>query len=141
MSIYVLSLSDWEDYKPYWFDCDCSKEEFGKAVEGAIDFAIHFLVDIKKEDGFIDGYDLLDVVVPRLQEFNGYKLISPDHEVRIHGMCYYRDDKHDREDKPNVFSNEAWDKVVQHNEKITEEMYKEYEEKNASNSHNICSSS
>jgi hypothetical protein len=112
MSIYVLSLRDWEDYEPHWFECDCSKGVFDKAVEWALECAVE---QLSHSEYYIDGGDILKIAVEELQERNNFKLITPDHEVFIQNL-YLNEDFEDRND---AFSESAWDKMIKHNEDIT----------------------
>lgn len=52
---YVLSLTSEEEYEPYWFECDCSKEAFVKMAKNAIEKVIMDvwgqLMRYKKEEG------------------------------------------------------------------------------------------
>jgi len=120
MSIYVLSLRDYEDYQPHWFECDCTKEVFEASVKYAFEKATHLLIGLQQADGFIDGYDLLEEVIKFLEE-DGYRIIIPDHEISFHGMCYYSD----RSDKPKLIQKKAWGKIIDHNSNVRKEIYAE----------------
>ena len=126
MSIYIFSLCDYEDYKPFYFDCDCSKEDFERAVQGCLSRATDHMIALKIAESeewgcdSIDGYDLIDQTVKFLEEL-GHKLIIAEHEVRIHGMCRYDES----DNKPEVMSEDAWKKIIAHNKKAIEEFYKE----------------
>jgi len=134
MSIYVLSLEDYEDYKPYYFDCDCSKEDFDRDVKDCLDKAADRIFFLKEEadkkhggfvddyNDFIDGYNLISHTVYFLEKL-GYKSQMPQHEISIHGACPYRN----CEDKPEIISKKTWEKIITHNEKSVKDFYKEQE--------------
>jgi len=131
MSCYVLSLNDYEDYQPHWFECDCTKEIFEASVRYAFERAVHYLLDICDfEEDLLGGYDLMKDTIRFLEE-DGYKLIKPDHEVSIHGMCYY----YDREDRPDLIPEKSWKKIIDHNEQVQKEIDAKYflEEQEAGN--------
>jgi len=117
---YVLALADYEDYQPHWFDCDCTKEEFKQAVTEVMEkVGLHLAKKpcgynhghTKKHHGYIDGYDMLNLAV-RLLGRRGFKRIKPDYEIRMHGMCLYRDD----DERPGVIPEDAWKAITKHNE-------------------------
>jgi hypothetical protein len=123
MKYYVLSLNDWEDYSPHWFACNCSKADFRKAVRETMAKAVSKLA-LKKNERFINGYDLLEKVIPLLEK-KGFKLLKPDYELQFYGMCFYSKSKEER--RPTVIPLEAWKKILAHNDRIDKEMDEKWE--------------
>ena len=117
MSYYILSLNDYEDYSPHTFECDCSQEAFKDAVIQATNHATDELTDKLEEGRLINGWDLLTVVVERLQSFNTFKLIKKDYEISIGGTCFYQKG----DERPEVFSDDSWNKVTAHNKRVLNE--------------------
>ena len=122
---YLISVTGFECYEPRYFRCDCSKDEFKKAVAESMDEAIPSLM---KRDGWITGHELLDKLVPIMVK-KGFWYAKPDFEVDIKGECIYakREDNseiNDRE-RPEFISDESWNKIIEHNEKFREKLNKQ----------------
>ena len=75
-------------------------------------------MELEKGDDFIDGYDILKLAVTRLQEDNGFKLITADHEVMLFGECYFTES----DDRHALFPEQEWNKVLKHNSEIRDEI-------------------
>jgi hypothetical protein len=108
---YVLDTRGYESYQPYWFLCNCSKEEFEKEVSLAIDKAMS---SFSSEEGFICGNDLLSKVIPLLSK--KFQYLTPEHEVTVLGECLYSNGNKDY--RPSVISERSWQKIIRHNEKV-----------------------
>jgi hypothetical protein len=117
--IYLVSVCGYEEYMPVYFRCECSKEEFNVEVSKAISQAVEKLQD---DDGFIDGHDLQDEIVPILAK--KFEHVQMDYEVLLHGECLYSDDYQ----KPETITDDAWMKILEHNKKIHDEIRREVEE-------------
>ena len=113
-----LSVTGWETYIPAYFESP-SKEEFEKAVSEAIKTVIPSL---EKDEGFIDGRDLQNGVMPILCE--KFKYLGIEHEVDIGGECLYSDNHQDR---PKIIDDESWRRILEHNDKVHKELYKDLE--------------
>ena len=125
--IYVLSLCGYEEYMPYWFECDCSKEDFDKTIKEAINSATDILIsEPEHSDGFISGHELLPLVSKIFTEQYGYKLILPDYEVFMGGECLYSD----HFEQPKTITDESWKKILEHNKKIHDGLFKDEGEDN-----------
>ena len=114
---YVLSLIDYEEYKPYWFDCDCSKRKFDRIVRETISEVVnkYFKKPYKKpyDIQLISGHTVLEEAIPILVK-KGFKRVKPDYEISIHGMCHY----HEGETKPKLIFRKDWWKIIKFNEKL-----------------------
>ena len=117
--LYVLSITGNKAYVPYWFECNCSKADFKKAVKESISYVISNLVD-NNYDGFIDGYILSKKAIIRLKKHYGFKYVKPDYEIMIGGECLYS--KYG--EKPAFMSNDDWSKILEHNHKVDEDLFK-----------------
>jgi hypothetical protein len=126
--IYVLALSDWEDYQPIWFEhaAELTEEQFKKDISDSID---DVLPKILQYDGYIDGYRVLErIVKPMLRR--GYHRMRPEHEIRFYGMCLYSDDG-PNDKKPDIFSDAVWKAIIDHNEEIHREAYEDIPEESS----------
>ena len=102
--IYEFNLCDWDTYSPYWFECECSKEEFEETCSLLIDAAVE---KIYKKDRRIGGEIIVDLVVKKLKE--KYKEIHSDHEISM-GLsfpCEVKIGKNDWEKWPDVISEKS----------------------------------
>jgi len=109
--IYVLALNDWEDYQPYYFECNCSKKDFRKEVTGAMEKAA--LKSSKKSNrNYVDGYALLKIAIPLLKK--KFRLIEADYEIQFEGMCLYSSSQR----RPTIIPKQSWHKIIEHNKKI-----------------------
>ena len=118
---YVINTAGYECYEPYWFCCNCSQEEFKTEVLLATDKAVELLL---KSDNYINGRDLLMAIIDVLSQ-KGFNYIRPDLEISVKGECYYNhsDDVPRVDERPDIISNDAWNKILGHNKKIHNEMY------------------
>lgn len=112
--LYVISVTGYEDYDPHWFSCNLSKEDFEAEASASVDKAIESLCD---SGDYIDGYRILEKAIPILCGKKNISEVKPDHEFNIGGGCIYR-----RKEKPEIFSEAAWDKIISHNNKINDAM-------------------
>ena len=116
MAYYVVNVSGYDEYNPTWFKVDnCSKTKFKKIVRECIEIAIDKIM-IKTKNCFIGGEEVLDAIIPMLEKI-GINRIVPDLEISLKGACYYY---RGRWEKPQVFSRNAWKKVLNHNERVEE---------------------
>jgi hypothetical protein len=115
---YVFSLTGYEDYKPFWFDCDCSEEEFKKAVRDSIDIALESML-AEESDCLVCGYVMADCTAEILQTKYGFKLLNPELEVSV--FDYYSEST----GCPDVMRKETFDKIMEHNKQVTEDMYRD----------------
>jgi hypothetical protein len=122
---YVVNVAGYETYSPHWFNCNCSKEEFEKIVSESIDKAVDELVE-KEPDGFISGYNLMDHLLPILDE-QGFQEIKIDHEISIGGECLYRE----KYDGQEIFLDKTWKKILEQNAKIHKDMHNDYKKEEA----------
>lgn len=113
---YVLSLVDYEEYVPRWFDCSCSKRQFDKTVRETISEVVDDYIKQHKTSydlQLIDGHIILDKTVALLNK-KGFKSISCDHEISFHGMCHY----YEGERRPTLISKKSWQKILRFNKKM-----------------------
>ena len=118
--IYLISVCGYEEYNPVYFRCNCSKEEFESEVSKAMSEAVE---QLKDSYSFISGHCIQDKMVPILSK--KFEHIQMDHEVLLYGECLYSEGH----EKPQTITDEAWDKILKHNEKIHNELYKDLKEK------------
>jgi hypothetical protein len=127
---YVLSLCGWEEYSPVWFESSLSKKEFRKAVETVSKSIIEKALN-NPELNFIDGHTIIDnysvgglnILRKKMLKL-GFKMIKPDHEISISGSCLYNK----RDEKPAVYSDEDWQRILEHNQKVKDEDNKRWNE-------------
>ena len=122
MSYYVVNVSGYETYEPIWFESDCSKIQFKKVVRECSEVALNKLMRKRRKDQ-IGGHDVLEVLVPLLEE-KGFKKIVPDLEISLNGECYYSKGCYE---KPAIFSRKMWKQVVEFNQKINDEDMKKWQ--------------
>lgn len=113
---YIISIGGYEAYSPHWFGCDCSKEEFDKIVRDSIGKAVDELIE-KEPDDFIDGYDLMQYLLPILEK-QGFVGIKKDHEIDIGGECLYSE-----QGREEIFSDDIWRKILKQNAKVHDDMH------------------
>jgi len=123
--IYLVSVCGYEEYSPVYFRCDCTKEEFNAEVSKAISQAVE---ELKNDDNFISGHELQDAIVPILAK--KFEHVQMDHEVLLYGECYYND-RYSEYEKPQTITDDAWNKILEHNDKIHDELHKDLKEKDA----------
>jgi len=116
-----LSVTGWETYIPAYFDCP-SKEEFEKAVSEAVKAVMPLL---EEDEGFIDGHAIHTKVLPILCQ--KFKYIQIEHEVDLKGECLYDDDYKDEYNnpRPGIVNDDVWDRIIKHNKKVHDELYKD----------------
>jgi len=107
---YVIFVSGWEEYYPVWFKCDLPQEKFEEQYKIALNKAIDKLCDTN--DSYIDGHDLINEIIPYLESVN-IKVFKCNKEYGLGGSIFY--DNRSVEDKPDLISDEYWDKIVKHN--------------------------
>jgi len=112
--IYVLSLGDYEEYVPYWFEGDITPKEFRANVKKSMGEALPAI--LKKKRDYINGHDVLDKTVNILKKKYNLKLIKPKLEIMFYGSCLYSES----EEKPAIFSKKMWLAILKHNRKIDE---------------------
>lgn len=120
---YVFSVVDWEDYKPYWFECSCSKEEFHKIVSQVTNDIIEKIMKKDLASYKIYGEDIIGMVVPELEKF-GIKHIKIDYEISIRNWLDYKDDTESK-----IISEENLKKIKKYNDKKYKELCQEMKEK------------
>jgi hypothetical protein len=113
LHFYVLDTRGYESYEPHWFLCNCSKEKFEKEVSLTID---EVMLSFPKEEGFINGTDLLSRVIPLLSK--KFQYLKPEHEVTVLGECLYSNRY--KEKRPPIISPKSWNKIIRHNNKVHE---------------------
>jgi len=109
--IYVLSLGDYEEYVPYWFEGDMTPREFRANVKKAMD---DVMPAILKERDYINGYDVLGKTINILKKKYNLKLLKPKSEITFYGSCLYSGSG----EKPAIFSKKMWSAILKHNKKI-----------------------
>ena len=123
MKYFVVNVSGYEEYSPEWFSTDYdywTNENFEAAVRCAVEEALPKLLEIQ---GYICGHEVLDAIVPLLQE-NGLKRLKPNLEISLKGECIYRDSECKYNDeRPEVFSDNVWSEVLKHNAEVTQGLY------------------
>ena len=112
MALYVINVCGYETYEPVWFETDYSKTKFKRTVRECIDVVVRRRM--QKGDGFINGHNVLDDLVPVLETI-GFRKVVPDLEISLNGECYYQKGRHA---KPQIFSRETWKQVVEYNQKL-----------------------
>jgi len=124
MALFSICVSGWEEYRPIWFSGSCSVDDFKKASKKAIDRIVREL-DSEKDWGYIFGDCILDRLVPVMKEL-GFERIIPDIEIDIEGECLYRERETEGDDKrPEIFDDEIWKIIIDHNDKVNKQLYKE----------------
>ncbi len=126
---YVMSIVGYECYSPVWFKSKRSKEEFEKACKIAAEKVI--LKAMSSDDmGYIDGHTIVGfwnpkhkAILKKCMSKLGFEMIEPVFEYSFIGECLYT--KSDRKEKPDMFSNELWDKILEHNQKVRDYVYKD----------------
>jgi len=126
---YVMSIVGFECYSPIWFKSELSKEEFEKACKVAAEKVILKAMD-DPDTGYIDGHLIIGEWNPKHKKLLrycmaelGFEMIEPTFEYSFIGECLYT--KRDRKEKPDMFSDELWDKILKHNQKIRDGLYKD----------------
>ncbi len=124
-----MSIVGFECYCPVWFKSELSKKEFEKACKIAAEKVILKAMD-DPDMGYIDGHIIVGswnpkhkIILKKCMAKLGFEMIEPAFEYSFLGECLYS--KRDREEKPDMFSNELWDKILQHNQKVRDEVYKD----------------
>ena len=127
---YVLSLVDWEEYCPVWFESNLSKKQFKEAVRKVAKFMTEKAL-ANPETGYICGRMVIDdhdeEILNTLQQKmleRGFKMIKPDLEVTVMGSSIF--DEHDK--NTDIYSKKDWQKILEHNEKIHNRSKEEWEE-------------
>ena len=127
-----MSVNGYESYHPVWFKSDKSKEEF----EAAVKYVSQVMIEQKLRDpeaSFISSYHITGsdydnetvMLLKNLMLSLGFELIESEHEVRLLGDNILS--KYDRKDRPEMFSDEFWDRILKHNDNIRHQIYKEDE--------------
>lgn len=102
----------WDEYSPRFFIRKRgSQADFKKTVKKVIKQTLPKLY--VEKDMFIDGYDLMELMLPLMEE-NGFKRIFPAETVTLLGGCLYRDDI----DRPDIFTNKQWKDIIAHNKGV-----------------------
>jgi hypothetical protein len=118
---YVLNVAGYETYYPIWFYVEnCSKTKYQRIVREAVN---EVLPELLKDDGYIDGLDIMNLIIPILER-EGLTKLNPDFEVSLNGECLYRRGKYQ---KPKVIPRDAWKQIVEHNEEVDKKLYERLE--------------
>lgn len=119
MSLFVISVSGYEEYRPIWFRKEfCLTAEFTEFVHKAVIQAVKKL-DKREPRDYIRGNDILDVIVPLMKKM-GFEVVRPELEIDLRGECLYGDKE---EDRPDIIDAETWDLIVEHNKKVHNYLY------------------
>ena len=127
---YVMSVTGYESYHPVWFESDKSTKEFKVAVK----YVSQVMIERKLRDpktSFLSAYDITGndydkettTLLATLMSPLGFELIEPVHEVTLYGDNILSE--YDRKDKPDMFSDELWDKILRHNDNVRHQINKE----------------
>ena len=115
-NFYIISVCGYETYSPIWLMSDLNRERFRSLVEKSIDKAVNDI--IKEEDySYIDGHDIIDKLIEILSQ-NNINQVKIEEEIGLDGECLYTEDNSNH--KPEIFSKEAWGKIIKHNTKVDE---------------------
>jgi hypothetical protein len=129
MGLFAICVSGWEEYRPIWFSGSCSVDNFKYYAKKAIDKIVREL-DTDKDWGYIDGNSIMDKLVPVMGSF-GFARVVPEIEIDIKGECLYQEREVEGEDrKPEIFDDETWKIIIEHNEKVHKNLYDEPERPN-----------
>lgn len=116
IGFHVLSVDGWEEHIPIVFYTVCNSALcFDNVVTECIDKYVETEMD--KENQYVDGRILLDYISLKLEGY-GYHRLDFNSKVTLWGGCMYRDRKGDKRDKPEIMSDDAFAKIVEHNNKI-----------------------
>ena len=118
MSLYVLSLSGYEDYSPSWFEADITPRQFKSTVRKAMKEALPIIL---RRDFYIEGYEIMKAVTKILCKNYGFKVVRPKKEITFYGGCIYRNN----DNKPEIFPDEIWQPILDHNKEVNNRVYED----------------
>lgn len=117
-NIYILCVAGWEEYDPYYFKCNCSEQKFKREVSKII---TQYSRNISNPDDYIDGYMLMDKILPDLCK--KFEQVKFNYVLSVDGGSIYP--KRTKGQKPSAFSREAWRNITKHNKIAHDKMYSE----------------
>ena len=124
MKYFVVNVSGFETYDPEWFFADdsWSNDDFKNALSESVEEALPKLL---KGEGYICGHDVQEKIVPILEK-RELKRLKPDLEVSLMGECIYRANESEFcNERPDVFSDDVWDKILKHNKMVDRKLYED----------------
>ncbi len=126
MRSYNLSWSWYDDYSSIWLRHreDRTEEQFKKDCQFAL--KIELTEYLKQEDSWVSLPNIMEFSVRRL-ELIGYEIVKPI-TYSLWGMAYIISGTEKTEEKTallEIFGEEGLSKIIAHNKKVDENLYKE----------------
>ena len=124
MYFYELNNASYCEYKPFILYSETKRDDFSELVEKCFEKAyntLHEKFDNLDDLDYLNADNFIDEVLLELEKYGMHK-IKIEKAVSLGAAIIYGQNF----DKPDVIKQEIWDKIVDHNKKVSKRHYKYY---------------